>query len=156
MTTIDVYVAGRCSGNPGPSSIGWLIFQDIKELAKGALKLKGNYTNNVAIYEAIVNGLLEAQPYFEDGLILKVNSKVHVDQLTGRCCANGDLLAEYLERVKYFAGEMSGEIEYEEVPKDNRNIIRVKNLAGRHLGMKIIKPPKIKKIVEEPEWDGNW
>jgi len=58
--SIDIFIDGASRGNPGPSGIGVVFFDDNKKAVKKLFKFIGNGTNNVAEYTALIYGVQEA------------------------------------------------------------------------------------------------
>ncbi|MBL7132337.1 MAG: reverse transcriptase-like protein, partial [Candidatus Omnitrophica bacterium] len=57
---INIFIDGASRGNPGPSGIGIVFFDDSKKAVKKLFKFIGNATNNVAEYTALIYGVQEA------------------------------------------------------------------------------------------------
>ncbi len=60
MKSIEIFIDGASRGNPGPSGIGIVFFDDKKNVVKKIFKFIGNVTNNVAEYTALIYALQEA------------------------------------------------------------------------------------------------
>lgn len=60
LKSIEIFIDGASRGNPGPSGIGIVFFDDKKNVVKKIFKFIGNATNNVAEYTAFIYALQEA------------------------------------------------------------------------------------------------
>ena len=75
---------GAARGNPGPAGIGVQIVDDdgvvVAEIAEGI----GETTNNVAEYTAAIEGLKKAAELGAREVLLRSDSKLLIEQLSGR------------------------------------------------------------------------
>jgi ribonuclease HI len=75
---------GAARGNPGPAGIGVVITQEdgteVERIAEGI----GVATNNVAEYRAAIAGLARASELGAEDVILRSDSRLLVEQLSGR------------------------------------------------------------------------
>jgi ribonuclease HI len=75
---------GASRGNPGPAGAGAVLAtpdgQIVAEIAEGL----GETTNNVAEYTAVIHGLQRAQELGARDVLLRSDSQLLVNQLTGR------------------------------------------------------------------------
>lgn len=72
MREIEVHIDGASKGNPGPSGIGVVVYQD-GQIIKNLSYYIGNATNNVAEYTALIYAL-------QQGLILNAEYiKINTD-----------------------------------------------------------------------------
>ncbi|MBD3398287.1 reverse transcriptase-like protein [Candidatus Micrarchaeota archaeon] len=78
-----VYTDGACSGNPGPMGIGAVVYKGgniLKEVSEPA----GEGTNNTAEYLAVKRGLEEAIQLGADAIEIRTDSRLVVQQLSGK------------------------------------------------------------------------
>ena len=78
-----IYTDGACSGNPGPMGIGVAIYKGGKLLKKLSEAI-GDGTNNIAEYEAVKAGLHEAVTLGADAIEVRTDSRLVVQQLSGK------------------------------------------------------------------------
>jgi ribonuclease HI len=88
-----VYFDGASRGNPGPSSIGWVIVTDDGIVAEGG-ELIGTATNNQAEYEALNRALERAAAYGYDVVDVRGDSELIVKQIRGEYGVNDPELRE--------------------------------------------------------------
>jgi ribonuclease HI len=108
---------GAARGNPGPAGIGVVIARPdgtvIDTIAQGL----GETTNNVAEYIAVREGLRRAAQLGAQEVLLRTDSRLLVEQLTGRYRVKASHLkplhAEILALVPRFA-----RIRFEHVPRE--------------------------------------
>ena len=80
--TLEIFVDGACSGNPGAAGIGVAISRDgktIKEISRAI----GDATNNIAEYSALICALQEAMLLKAPRLKLFTESELMFRQVTG-------------------------------------------------------------------------
>ncbi|MDD5605923.1 MAG: ribonuclease HI family protein [Patescibacteria group bacterium] len=83
MKTIKLYTDGGARGNPGPAATGVVITNEVGEILKTATKFLGTATNNQAEYEALLQGLREAQEFRATKVQAFLDSELIVKQLKG-------------------------------------------------------------------------
>ncbi|MBU1121247.1 MAG: ribonuclease HI family protein [Candidatus Omnitrophica bacterium] len=79
---IEIYVDGACSGNPGKTGVGYLIYKDGKTLKKGSVAL-GVQTNNFAEYMALIFSLVDAMSLGETNCKVYSDSQLLCEQIKG-------------------------------------------------------------------------
>ena len=84
MKTIRLYTDGAARGNPGPAGIGVVIEDDQGLRLQGRSGYIGTATNNQAEYRALIEGLRTVAPWKPDRLEIYLDSKLVVEQLSGR------------------------------------------------------------------------
>lgn len=77
-----LYFDGASRGNPGPSSIGWVIVADGGIIAEDGQTI-GKATNNQAEYEALIAGLEAALAAGIDELVIQGDSELIIKQVSG-------------------------------------------------------------------------
>jgi ribonuclease HI len=78
-----LFTDGASRGNPGPSGIGFLLFDGIKKILDGSYYL-GNATNNIAEIEAILISLyIIKKENITKELIIKSDSLLLINQFKG-------------------------------------------------------------------------
>jgi ribonuclease HI len=80
-----LYTDGAARGNPGPAAIGAVLYEEGDERPVAMMSRPlGVATNNVAEYQAVIDGLEAAGDFDPDELVVRADSQLLVRQLTGR------------------------------------------------------------------------
>lgn len=131
--TYFLYTDGASrQGRPGPAGIGAVLYRGdpghnnhVDILARSI----GRATNNVAEYQAVIDGLRMARHHRPRRLVLRSDSTLVINQLSGQ----SRVIAPHLEKLHRKAKNLMGsfpEIELEDIPrKCNRVADRLANLA---------------------------
>lgn len=102
-----VYTDGASRGNPGMSSVAFLVY-DSKHLLHREAKPIGIATNNEAEYRAVIEALgLVAYRYRHSEVIVHSDSELMVKQLTGQWRIKESRLQGMYDRVKAIEPGMS-------------------------------------------------
>lgn len=78
----SLYVDGGSHGNPGPSGIGVIIYDEKGNVIRNISKFIGDTTNNVAEYTALIYGLQEALILRADEVMVNTDSELLAKQLS--------------------------------------------------------------------------
>ncbi|MGM0366755.1 MAG: ribonuclease HI family protein [Actinomycetota bacterium] len=81
MDYLKIFFDGGSRGNPGPSAIGAVVYDDKGKKIEEVSECIGNQTNNVAEYRALARALEVAQKYDLESIILVTDSKLVHNQL---------------------------------------------------------------------------
>ena len=79
-----LYADKACRGNPGPMSIGASIQDDYGTEVGVVSALIGQGTNNIAEYQAAIEGVKAAQSLGATEIELRMDSRLVVEQINGR------------------------------------------------------------------------
>jgi ribonuclease HI len=79
-----LYADGACRGNPGPAGAGAVLIDDRGRVIAELTRFLGTATNNIAEYNGLLLGLEEAQRLGVDELEVRMDSKLVVEQMSGR------------------------------------------------------------------------
>jgi probable phosphoglycerate mutase len=131
---------GASRGNPGPAGIGVQITDDdgsvVAEIAHGL----GIATNNQAEYTAVLEGLKRAVELGGAEVTVRSDSRLLVEQLSGRFRVKNPTLQRLHKEVRDVASRL-GRVRYEHVPRErNTEADRLANegvdawLAGGGVG----------------------
>ena len=120
---------GASRGNPGPAGIGVQITDAsgavVAEIAEGL----GETTNNVAEYTAAIEGLKKAHELGATRVLLRSDSQLLINQLTGRYRVKTPHLQPLHRRVRELGARFET-IEYEHVRRErNTEADRLANLG---------------------------
>ena len=80
--SLEIFVDGACSGNPGPAGIGVVIKRGSKTIAEISKPI-GEATNNIAEYTALICALQEALVLKAARVKVFTDSELMFHQLTG-------------------------------------------------------------------------
>lgn len=95
-----VYTDGASRGNPGPASIGAVIYDDGGREVHTVSQRIGRATNNEAEYRAAIAGLEAALALGARDVHLMMDSELVVRQLSGRYKVRNPALRRLFGRVK--------------------------------------------------------
>jgi ribonuclease HI len=84
VKVLRLFTDGAARGNPGPAGLGMVIEDDQGLRLWGGCSYIGTATNNRAEYLALVNGLRKAAEWRPDRLDVYLDSKLVVEQVSGR------------------------------------------------------------------------
>jgi ribonuclease HI len=118
---------GAARGNPGPAGVGVHIEskdgRTVAEIARGI----GIATNNVAEYTAAIDGLTRAAELGATDVLLRSDSRLLVEQLSGRFRVKNPTLQRLHGRVRSLAGAFRS-VQYLHVPREqNKDADRLAN-----------------------------
>ena len=118
---------GAARGNPGPAGIGALVSDPsgrvLAEIAEGI----GVATNNVAEYRAAIAGLARARELGARRVLVRSDSRLLVEQLSGRWRVKNPSLIALHTQVRTLAKRLDS-VSYEHVPRElNREADRLAN-----------------------------
>jgi ribonuclease HI len=126
---VTVACDGASRGNPGPAGAGaYITGPDGAVLAEVAEGL-GETTNNVAEYTAVIRGLERALELGATDVLLRSDSQLLINQLTGRYRVKTPHLQPLHRRVRELGARFET-IEYEHVRRErNTEADRLANLG---------------------------
>ena len=129
MTSLIVSCDGAARGNPGPAGAGSQITTPdgvmVAEIAEGL----GETTNNVAEYTAVILGLERAQELGATDVLLRSDSQLLINQITGVYRVKTPHLQPLHRRVRKLAAGF-GSIRFEHIPRErNTEADRLANLG---------------------------
>lgn len=84
MSTFTLYTDGGARGNPGPAATGIVIKNETNETIANYGEYLGEQTNNFAEYSALISGLKKAKELGAEKIICKADSKLVIEQVSGR------------------------------------------------------------------------
>ncbi len=128
-----IYTDGASRGNPGPASIGAVIYLDtaggLEEVASVSEPI-GHTTNNVAEYRAVVAGLELVARLDPDEVTVRADSQLLVRQLDGEYRVKAPNLKPLYVQVRRLADALGG-VRFEHVPREANS--RADGLANEAL-----------------------
>jgi ribonuclease HI len=116
-----VYCDGAARGNPGPAGIGAAVFsasgEPLGEVAEGI----GVATNNVAEYRAAIAGLERCRELGAREVTLRADSKLLVEQLSGRWKVKNPTLIRLHGEARTLAKGFD-RVRFEHVPRERNRV----------------------------------
>jgi len=101
--SINIFIDGASRGNPGPSGIGVVFYDEQNNVVKKLFKFIGNATNNVAEYSALVYAMQEALIDRYDEVRIKSDSELLTKQLSGEYKVKNDNLRPYYDLFQHIS-----------------------------------------------------
>ena len=93
-----IYTDGGARGNPGPSGIGAVLYDENKQVVAEVSEFLGKATNNQAEYQAIIFALEKAKTLGAETIAIFADSELVVKQLRGEYkVKNKDLAPLFLK-----------------------------------------------------------
>jgi len=99
---IEIFIDGASRGNPGPSGIGIVFFEN-KNAIRKLYKFIGNATNNIAEYTALIYSLQEALIAGFKDVVIKSDSELLTKQLTGEYRVKNENLKSYYDQFMHLS-----------------------------------------------------
>ena len=145
-TDLEMFIDGACKGNPGPASVGIVIYQD-KNKIKEVSKEIGSATNNIAEYTALVYALQEALVLKANRLKIFTDSELLFKQVTGAFEVKNEKLLVLFDQVRRLM-EGFEQVELKHVPREQ-------NKEADHLASQVFKKSKQVKVVASSSNEGG-
>ena len=101
--SINIFIDGASRGNPGPSGIGVVFYDEQNNIVKKLFKFIGNATNNVAEYSALIYAMQEALIDRYEEVRIKSDSELLTKQLTGEYKVKNDNLRPYYDLFQHIS-----------------------------------------------------
>ena len=118
---------GAARGNPGPAGIGVVVQKADGRVLARLSKGIGIATNNVAEYTAAIEGLQHAAGIGARSITLRSDSKLLIEQLSGRWRVKNPTLVRLHQEVRKLIGRFQS-VGLEHVPREfNREADRLAN-----------------------------
>jgi ribonuclease HI len=118
---------GAARGNPGPAGIGVVVQEPGGRVRATIARGIGVATNNVAEYTAAIEGLAEAARLGASSVTLRSDSKLLVEQLSGRWRVKNPTLIRLHTEVRGLVGRFRS-VSFEHVPRSmNKEADRLAN-----------------------------
>lgn len=119
-----VYTDGASRGNPGPASIGAVVYQvgpdGLEELTDISEPI-GIATNNVAEYQAVIAALELVEQLDPDEVLVRADSQLLVRQLSGEYRVKATNLKPLHQQIQEVATRL-GRVRFEHVPREKNRV----------------------------------
>ncbi|GFG55167.1 bifunctional RNase H/acid phosphatase [Mycolicibacterium agri] len=127
---VIVEADGGARGNPGPAGYGAVVWSaDHKTMLAESKEAIGHTTNNVAEYRGLIAGLTEAAKVGATEVDVRMDSKLVVEQMSGRWKVKNADLKDLVAEAKSLAAKFD-RVTYTWVPRDdNAHADRLANEA---------------------------
>jgi ribonuclease HI len=96
----ELFFDGCSKGNPGRSGAGAVLYKNNNELATNSLFIGDKETNNSAEYNGLIIGLEMAIKYNIKNLVVKGDSLLVIQQMTGKYQVKSNSLLQLYTNVK--------------------------------------------------------
>jgi len=165
LVKVVVEADGGSRGNPGPAGFGCVVFSaDRATVLAEHKQFIGQTTNNVAEYRGLIAGLEEARRLGADEVAVSMDSKLVVEQMSGRWKVKHPGLAELHQQARALASTFDG-VTFDWIPRErNAHADRLANEAMDAAGLDPSgldsaatagDPPPDAVAVAPSDWTGN-
>ncbi|MGY4708913.1 bifunctional RNase H/acid phosphatase [Mycolicibacterium sp. CBM1] len=153
---VRIEADGGSRGNPGPAGYGCVVWSDDHATVLGERKASiGIATNNVAEYEGLIAGLEEARRLGADEVEVSMDSKLVVEQMSGRWKVKHAAMAELHQQARALASTFAS-VAYRWIPRaQNSYADRLANEAMDRAAGSAGDPPPEAVAVPPAAWTGN-
>ena len=123
---LSVFTDGGSKGNPGPASIGYVMYLNGKEVYKGRDDI-GIATNNDAEYRALIEALKVIVAKKEglgkfSSIKVSSDSRLLVNQVTGHFKIKNARIREYILQIRMLENEIGVPISYKDIPREENSV----------------------------------
>ena len=165
LVKVVVEADGGSRGNPGPAGFGCVVFSADRTTVLAEHKhFIGQTTNNVAEYRGLIAGLEEARRLGANEVAVSMDSKLVVEQMSGRWKVKHPGLAELHQQARALASTFDG-VTFGWIPRErNAHADRLANEAMDSAGLDAAgldtagtagDPPPDAVAVAPADWTGN-
>ncbi len=139
MKSIELFVDGACSGNPGEAGIGVVVIEKGKTIKNISLSI-GQATNNIAEYTALIFGLQEALILKADKVRANTDSELLYNQINGSYKIKNPTLKVLVAQVEHLLKGFK-QVEMKRVPREqNRDADTLATKAIKKEQAKVVAP----------------
>jgi len=125
---IVVYIDGASKGNPGDSGIGFIIYNDKRQVLEKGCQYIGKTTNNVAEYTALLYAQKRAKELSAENVQIYTDSELLARQMNGIYRVNSPNLKPLYEQARRLKNEFE-QFSIQAVPRDKNR--EADNLANK-------------------------
>lgn len=138
MSTLKIFTDGGSKGNPGPSRVAAVFYQDNKKIHQFHKNI-GRATNNDAEYQALILALetiknhLLTSSYPLERIIFYSDSSLLINQVNGLFKVKHGKIRDYLLKIRILEEEIGIPINYRLIPREkNKEADRLVNLSNNY------------------------
>ena len=155
---VVVEADGGSRGNPGPAGYGSVVWSADRSIVLAEAKQAiGHATNNVAEYRGLIAGLEEAANLHATEVAVSMDSKLVIEQMSGRWKVKHPDLAELNAQARSLASRFD-RISYTWIPRaENSHADRLANEAmdaAAEISAQADTPPAVAETQSAPGWTG--
>lgn len=99
VSKLTIYIDGSSRGNPGPSGVGVIIY-DNKRVIEKVSSYIGRATNNISEYKALILALQYAKRVESESLTIFSDSELMLNQINGRYIVKDKVLKMLYNEAK--------------------------------------------------------
>ena len=148
-----IEVDGGSRGNPGPAGFGAVVWsEDHATVLAEHKQAIGITTNNVAEYRGLIAGLEEARRLGASEVAVAMDSKLVVEQMTGRWKVKHPGMAELHQQARALASTFDS-VTYRWIPREQN--AHADRLANEAMDGAAGDPPPSAVAVPPSTWTGN-
>lgn len=126
---VILFTDGASRGNPGPASLGVVIYSPDGKILKEISKALGIQTNNYAEYMALLEGLLACAEGGAKNVTVKADSQFMIRQMKGEYKVKAEGIIPLFRKCSQVAG-LFEKIEFIHIPREeNAEADRLANEA---------------------------
>lgn len=118
ITEVKLYTDGGSRGNPGPSALGYVIYDMEENVVKNGSKYLGITTNNQAEYQAVKVGLQDCFDIGCDKVDIYLDSQLVANQMNGIYKIKNRDLWPIHEAIKQLSTKFEKGVKYTYVPRE--------------------------------------
>jgi len=133
MNKYYAVIDGASRGNPGKAAIGVLIYDEKKQIVKKVYRYLGEYTNNIAEYNALITCLEEVRNLGGGKVVIYSDSELIVKQFNGEYRIKNDQLKKLFITANKLAQESKIHVSLSHVPRSKTK--EADRLANRALDL---------------------
>jgi hypothetical protein len=122
-------IAILCRPNPGQGTIPYVLYDKVQDITiKKRRSIHGETTNNKAYYIALIEGLEVALEHGVNEIVVYMNSKLIIDQVTGHCKITSTNLVPLCQSARELAHKfISFAMYHDEMDGDHMDASRMCN-----------------------------
>jgi ribonuclease HI len=129
LKTLRLFTDGASRGNPGPAALGVVIEDDRGMRLRTFHRYLGTATNNIAEYQALIDGLKAVADWKPDRLEVFLDSKLVVEQVNGNYRVKNPELQKLISQVMALKAQFP-EVSIKHVDRErNRGADTLANMA---------------------------
>ncbi|MBU1061470.1 MAG: ribonuclease HI family protein [Candidatus Omnitrophica bacterium] len=132
--SIEIFIDGASRGNPGPSGVGIVFFDNNGNVVKKLFKFIGNTTNNIAEYTSLIYALQEALIDRYEIVTIKSDSELLTRQLRGEYKVKNENLRTFYEQFLHL---LRGFTELKVISIDRKDNSVADKLANKAIDSRI-------------------
>jgi ribonuclease HI len=130
---LTVYTDGASEPNPGPSGIGVVVVDEDGSVLSEVSRDIGPGTNNRAEYFGVGKGIHEAARHGATDILVRSDSRLVVEQLSGRWKVKNPHLRQFHARILRLVSELGVRVTFEQVPREQN--VHADRLANGAIGV---------------------